>query len=320
MFLIIYLPIFASYDIAKRNLVSCALTVYLFTKSILEKAELVHSDKIVNQIDIKLIDLEQAKQKKRGRTKVQPKVQPKVLAHEVCTKKKQKKVLINITALASHILWIGIKLLIFIFYCVLALFLVIFVGDFLNLHSEELIDNNIVKSTIDTINKPLNTLNLKDNNIISDNFSSFGSPSIKYNFHINNYEHNLNTKRILYLNSVFENIIQEMCRFNHYSYSSSGVKFDSITNMCRFTEKYLYDNFLRNGIINKLTMQEYFELINNIKNIKFNNPKLYYILCDNIKDNILLDSNSAFQYIKNKSYILDQNWLREPYKLNLSNN
>jgi hypothetical protein len=221
------------------------------------------------------------------------------------------------------------KLIIFIFYSFSALFLVTFIGDCLNLYSEggSLIDNNIVKSTIDTINKPLNTLNFKVNNIISDNFSST-SPTIKYNLHINNYKYNLNTKRILYLNSVFENIIQEMYRFNHYSYSSSPIKFDSITNMCRFTEKYLYDNFLINGnpgnsvaLINKLTMQEYFELINNIKNIKFNNPKLYYILCDNIKDNILLDSNSAalHQYITNKSYILDHNWLREPIKLNLSN-
>lgn len=205
-----------------------------------------------------------------------------------------------------------VNLLLFIFYNFIALFLVSFVGDFLNLHSEVLIDNNIVQSTIDTINKPLNTLNLTVNSI-SENLS------VKYNFHINNYKYNLNTKRIIYLNYVFENIIQEMTRFINYSYNSSGVKFDSITNMCIFTEKYLYDNFLRNGIINKLTIQEYFELINNIKYIKFNNPKLYYILCDNIKDNILLEPNSVFQYIKDKSYILDHNWHREPHKLILSN-
>lgn len=216
---------------------------------------------------------------------------------------------INIT---SHILRIGIKLLILIFYYILALFLVTFVGDFLHLHIEELIDNNIIKSTIDTINKPLNTLNLKVNNIISDDLS------VKYNFHINNYKHNLNTKRILYLNSVFENIIQDMHRFNSYTYSTLTVKFDSITNMCRYTEKYLYDNFLNVGI-NKLTIQEYFELINRIKYLKIDNPKLFYFLCDDIKGNLFTDHNTACQYLINKSYILDESWLREPHKLYLSN-
>lgn len=223
------------------------------------------------------------------------------------TEKKKHRLIVNISRFI-------VRFLTTILYCFISLCLVTFIGALFNLQGDQLIDYDVIKNTIDTINEPLSTPNLKVNSIIADSLNS------KYNFHINNYKYNLKVKRILYLNSVFENIIQEMYRFNNSHYNASAsLKFDSIANMCRFTEKYLYDNFLIEVNSNKLTIQEYFELINKIKNIKFNNPKLYYVLCDNLKDNILLDSNTVLQYIKNKSYNLDQRWVGEPHKLNLSN-
>jgi len=69
--------------------------LYLFTKSITEKkAELVYTDKIVNQIDINLIDIEQVKKATKKREiihKFMEKVHPKVLPYEANTKKRNRR-------------------------------------------------------------------------------------------------------------------------------------------------------------------------------------------------------------------------------------